>query len=177
MAKTQNATLWKRATNATWRRVVIVLGIVVGIPLLAYGVAEYNYQQRVQRLEDAATNFGETALKPQGGVSLGKAGVSCPHFFDWVGSHFDDRGPCPIAGTSWLVPVESGQEASFISSILKNAGYSGGLVDGRTGGGQKDGVGINIELTGLGNNQEPYSPPAGKAWTRVNVDAQEPLKH
>ncbi len=159
------------------KRIFITFAIVIGIPLFAYGAAEFSYQQRVQKLENAASTFAEVALKPEGGVSLGKTGTTCPHFLDWVGSHFDDRGPCPGVGTSWLIPVKLGQEASFISSILKSAGYSGGLVDGGAGGGQKDGVGINIELTGLGNNKEPYSPPAGKVWTRVDIDAQEPLKH
>lgn len=166
-----------KQTSTRQRFWVAIVAIIVAIPAIAYGVAEYSYQQRVQKLKNAVSTFAEVALKPEGGVSLGETGTTCPHFLDWVGSHFDDRGPCPRVGMSWLIPVASGQEASFVSSILKSAGYSGGFVDGGTGGGQKDGVGINIELTGLGNDKAPYSPPAGKVWARANIDAQEPLKH
>ena len=169
MAKSKKLTFWKRT--------VIVLGIVIGIPLLTYGIAEYSYQLRVQKLTSAVNTFGNAVLKPLGGVSEDKVGITCPYFFGWFASHFDDRGPCPRAGRSWLIPVSRGQEKAFIPTILTDGGYSSGTMDDHEGGGVKNGIGIDVDLIDSESIKYLSTPPVGKVWMRVSLDAKESAKH
>ncbi|WP_165036699.1 hypothetical protein [Candidatus Protofrankia californiensis] len=170
----KQSTLWARATNATWKRAFITIGILLAIVLIPWGIAEYNYQQRVQVLISALDELGQDVIKPAGGVSVSspRAGIHCVHVIDAMTAI--DTGPCPIVQASWLVPVVKGEGQAFITSILKDAGYGGGLIEQRTGGGVKDGVGVSVELTGLISDSEaPYSLPVGERWTRVHFTAQD----
>ena len=127
----------------------------------------------MQKLVNAVNTFGDATLKPTGGVDEGKVGVTCPYVLDWFASHFDDRGPCATAGSSWLLPVKDDQGKEFITSVLHDAGYSYNpeLISLRSGGGTKGGVSLDIELTGTPSGNLPHALPAGEIWTRVNLQA------
>ncbi len=158
--------------NAKQKRIFITLAIVIGIPLILWGSAEIIYQLRVQKLVHAVQDIGETSLKKLGGVEIGSGiGVECPHFTDSLVAF--DSGPCPSVGTGWLVPVTEDQKKSLITSALNDTGYrfDAALVGQGSGGGIKDGVGVQMELTGIGWNKEPYPLPAGKEWIGVNLRA------
>lgn len=163
-------TAWAKATNKRWKRVVIALTILIAIPAIPLGVAEYNDQQRAHKLVGVLDDFGQAALKPLGGVDLG-SGATCSHVTDFLYSL--ESGPCPRAGGTWLVLIAKGHEAEFISTATQKAGYSGGAVNSWRGGVTKDDVGISIEvLPGVGGRQIPYAAPTGKDWYTLNLHAQ-----
>lgn len=151
----------------------MVLGVIIGILLLTWGIAEYRYQLRVEKLTNALIRMGHDVLAPEGAIQTASSGVvgECRHVLDAVFAF--DTGPCPRVGAGWEALVIKGGEADFISTLLRNGGFSVGIVDGRQGGGRRDGVGINIELTGLGDKREPYPPSTGKQWLQVGLTVLE----
>jgi hypothetical protein len=172
MPKSQ-PTLWTRATNTTWKKAVIAVGVLALIVLIPYGIAEYNYQLRVQKLVHTLQSVGQKVLKPHGGVNVMEPGVGghCTHVINAMTAI--DTGPCPIAASSWLVPVTKGQETELLTSILRDSGFSE-PTSSWGGGGKYNDVGISIAVhPGTASNKEPYSLSPDKEWAIVNVDAQE----
>ena len=171
---TAQPTLWSRSTNTPWKKALIAVGMLALIALIPYGIAEYSYQLRMQKLVHALQEFDQKALKSRNSVVTlePRAGDHCTHVIDAVTAI--DTGPCPIAAASWLVPVAKGQEGTFITSILHEAGLSPGRITSWQGGGTQDGVGIYFEVhPGTGDGKEPYSLNSDKEWVIVNINARE----
>ncbi len=172
MAKRKKPTPGVRATNTAWKRVVIVLGIVIGIPLISWGAAEYSYQLRVQKLVQALDGIGQNELKATG-ISMGSAGsdFECLHVIDAVTAI--DTGPCPRAAVEWWVPAKLGQEAAFKASILSNAGYTVQNANSIDTDGTKDGVHLTMELILDKSSQPSQAAPTGMQWMRLGITATE----
>ena len=162
-------TPWAQATDKPWKRVVVILAVLVVILLIPLAVAEYNDQQKAHSLLGRVDEFGQSVLKPLGGVDLG-SDVACAHVTDYFYSL--ESGPCPRAAGSWFVPLPKGQDISFISANAQAAGYSVNQADGQDAGFSKGGLGVGITLRGLGGNKEPYALSSDKMWVRLNIDAQ-----
>lgn len=162
-------TLWGQATDKPWKRVVIILAVLVAILLIPLGVAEYNDQQKAHSLLSRVDDFGQFVLKPLGGVNQG-SGVACSHVTDYLYSL--ESGPCPRAASSWFVPMPKGQDISFISANAQAAGYVVRQTDGQDAGFSKGGLGVGVTLRDLGGDKEPYSLSNDKTWVRLNIDAQ-----
>jgi len=158
-----------RVANKRRKRVVIVLAILVAIPLITLGVAEYNDQQKAHSLLGRVEEFGRSVLQSLGAVDLG-SNVACAHVTDYVYSL--ESGPCPRAGGSWLVSMSKGQDISFISASAQAAGYTVKQTDGQDAGFSKGGLGVGVTLRGLGNDKEPHTLSSDKMWVRLNIDAQ-----
>lgn len=162
------AQLWRRVTDRWWKRIIIAPIVLVAALLAIWGVAEGVYQLNVNRLSAAVDEVGRV-LEPNGGTAT-YSYVRAPHFLDSL--LCIDNGPCPTVTKGWVVLISKGQEAGVIDSILQKLGYTGGAIDARHGGGARGGITLNIEITGLGNDQSsPYAAPAGKEWRFVGVDA------
>src|SRR4051812_39407337 len=92
--------IWARATNTTWKKTAIAVGMLALIIFVPYGIAEFNYQQRIDTLKHEIKQIEQDALKPPTAVSTGPIGVRCSHFLDTVGWA---NGPCPQVGRDYLV--------------------------------------------------------------------------
>ncbi len=169
MAKAQNATLWARAINKPWKKVFVILFVLVVICAIPLGITEYKDQQKAHSLLSRIDDFGQSVLKPLGGVDLG-SNVACAHVTDYVYSL--ESGPCPRAGGSWLIAIPKGQDVSFISANAQAAGYTVNQTDGQDAGFSKAGLGVGVTIRDLGGDKEPHSLPSDWMWVRMNIDAQ-----
>ncbi len=169
--------LWQRITDKPWKRTLTTLGIVTGVALVLFIVAEYSYQLRVQKLVHTLDEVGQVALKSRDAVSLTGAGVGghCVHIIDAATAI--DTGPCPIAAATWLALITKGQEASFMTSVLQKGGVSNPVImeSWEAGGTTASGTSLKVEALPVEGNSEkvPYPAPEGKEWVHINLDAQE----
>lgn len=174
MAKQQKTTLWMRAANTAWKRIAIVFGIVVGIPLLLYGITEYSYQQRINTLSNAIDQVWQNPVKTVEATAP-YTYVKAPHYFE---SLCIDNGPCPTVTRSWLALVSPNQEADFIRSTLRQSGYQTTVYSyqepGAAGVGTKGRITLSVGFYAPENNEHPpYQAPSGKIWRSFSVDAYE----
>jgi len=184
MAKEQKTEVkrpFRPIRQSRWSKALIVLAIIIGLPLIAWGVAEFSYQQHVNKLSSILDKLGQDSLKPAGAVVEASPAASsdCRH---WVNTLYPGAGPCPGVGADWFVPIASNQEAAFIASTLTKAGYTvntspqseykaGYPFQG--GHGTKDGAAVGLQLNPLGSQQPPYAAPAGTQWLQLFVSIED----
>ena len=163
--KLQTKAAIKSEKQPRWRKLMIVLVIIVGLLLLCWGFAEFTYQQRVSSIRSEVQKVERDIIKPAGGVSF-RANTLAPHWLDQFGCF--DAGPCPKVGDVWYVPIELNKETDFMDAILQREGYTdtnqSGIIYAH-----KNNFEMRLEITPIGNNQPPYSAPAGKEWRFIDI--------
>lgn len=176
MAKQQKTTLWARATNTAGKRFAIAAVIVIGLPLIAYSVAQFGYQQRINALSSAIDSVWEKSLRAQNGERL-KSTTTCPNVFQTWSIGINDVGPCPDYYTRFTVLVEPGKESAFMTSILSDNGYSTNIPAQSeyksdlpfVGGGIKGDIGLELRLSP--ETDQPTS--SGKQQYSLGITATE----
>ncbi len=170
-------TLSPRSRLATPKRKrrLIILAIVVAILLALWGVAEYSYQLKINKLSTAVQKVGSGYVEPAGGVA-NSFGVKAPHFLD---SFCIDNGPCPMVTKGWTVLIAPDQEASYVRDVFQKTGYQGDVskiqVQETTNRDMGNGVTLSVGFYHLAE-QPPYQAPPGKEWKSFDVSATESLK-
>lgn len=164
--------LWRRATNEWWKRVLMAPVIVVAVLLAVWGLAEGVYQMKTYRLSSAVDEIGRVSIVPAGGVAT-YSYVKAPHFTDSL--LCIDNGPCPSVTKGWLIPIDPKRESTFLHEALQKAGYQG-ILDNTPSpeantGGTKNGQGLNISFYPLGSQHPPYPAPAGEEWKLIYASA------
>ncbi len=181
MARRIDGTLWARATNSPGKRAAISAGIVMALILIPWGIAEYSYQQRLQKLTGAVNR----AISKAGGINSTsvRAGGPCSHALGALMAI--DSGPCPRVGASVYVTVKEGEESAFLSQLLSDEGYAIGRVSPQSdyeddypleGGGIKDGIGLGLSLINYEPGQPKSKAPDGVRWMRLNLSGGEPAQ-
>jgi hypothetical protein len=170
MAKEQKTTLWSRSTDTLGKRLLIAVVIVVGLPLIAYGIAQFGYQQRINSLSSAINDVWEQSIQTQGGTKE-KSSTTCPNVYQTWAIGINDVGPCPDYYTRFTVAIEQGKESSFLTDILSKNGYTANvpaqaeykLDTPFVGGGIKGNVGLNMSLSPLTDQRYSLSITATEA--------------
>jgi hypothetical protein len=156
------------------RRTLIVIGAIVAVLLVVYGVFEYAYQQRINTLSTTIDQVWQNPTKTIAGVDSSTY-IKAPHYLD---SFCTDNGPCPTVTRSWLVLVDPNQEIDFIRNAFQQVGYQATIHNyqdpGAAGVGFKNHVTLSVGFYAPGNNDHPpYQAPSGKIWRSFSVDAFE----
>lgn len=109
-----------------WAKILIALAIVVFIVATPVVIAQSIYHFGVvDSLANDAKQAGQTISK-FGGVAKGTY-VRASYVWESI---CIDNGPCPEAITTWLVPVDSANEAELMKQALGNGGFSANIGDG-----------------------------------------------
>lgn len=184
MAKEQKTEVKKQlqpAMASRWVKVIVVLAIIIGIPFVVWGVAEFSYQQHVNRLSSVLSKFGQDSLESAGSVVESSPGASadCRH---WLNTLYPGSGPCPGVGADWFVAIAPGQESAFVTDALSKAGYTVNVnpqseykpdFPFQAGHGTKQGYGVGLSLNPLGSQKPPYAAPNGTRWLQLFLSVGE----
>lgn len=169
-------TMWTQVTDKTWKKIALILAVLVVIAGASAGAAQWGYQQKVNRLSAIVDHVFQTSIKAAGGVPA-YSHVQAPYVWE---SWCIDTAPCPRVDSQWYVAIPAGHEADFTDSIVKNSGYKPGLApttysDGEIVGSATDqGAGFTAEVTTLDQargQKPPYPAPTGTEWRTVTISA------
>ena len=156
----------KMSQVRNWKRVGIIVGIVIAIPLLLFLTVDYYSRQSFSLVQQELENVQRDIMEPAGGVEHIRSGMP----YSRGGGLLDNIacGPdvnCPSGTREWFVLIEPGKVGSFTSSILQTEGYK--LRDFSDG--SKGKLRMVLTTNPIGNIPPPTLAPAGKEWKFIAV--------
>lgn len=135
----------------------IALGVIIGVPLVAYGITEANWQANVATMKLSISNAKKEILDPTGGSEISAPTVT--HGESFLNGWFCVGTNCPQVESKWKILVADGKYDELRSQLttrIKQADKS-----------NKWRVSIFSEDVKI--EDYPFPAPTGKAWTELRI--------
>jgi hypothetical protein len=156
-----------RHKHPLWLKLLIVVLAISIVSGISIGIAEFNFQQRINSLTSRMDQVSERVVKPLGGVQY-FSNIDGDHVWN---SWCVDNGPCPMVNRGWFVITDAGvseddYKKKFLQALDQESSAAG-TNDGRFP------MMVYVTTTEHANASPPYALPVGKEWLSIDIGVYE----